>query len=243
MIVTQQEIDLILHPKIRRRVLTLPVRNGKRWGERKKCPVRKGCSYTLRSSPPYAQHKINAERQPTRARAVLDLVERCQQPTRAATITVLDVERQDGSWVIRFDLGDQSTVFDNPVYLARYGDFTMIEGKQAVQGDPELAPTLAEDLAKARAKAREARVNPDRQVLMNAKGTIGPLQKSLIDMKARNRLALILKEMDKLADELSVEQAATLPASVCVARQASAAVEGEPRPRDTKSDVHLESAA
>lgn len=242
MIVSQADLDLILNGKIRRRVIQLPVRHGK-FGERKRCPVRKGGAYRLRALPPYARHKTRAERQPTRARAVLHLFDLCQQPARTAAITVLDVERQDDTWVVRFNLGDQSTAFDRPVFLAKYGDYTMTPSKQSVPGDPEVMMPLAEDLARARAKARESRLSPERQVVVRAKGLVSPLEKSLSEMKARNRLRLILKQLDILTDELSVPEGATVPASDRAAAECPAAVEGEGRPRGTRSEVPLESAA
>jgi hypothetical protein len=140
---------------------------------------------------------------------------------------------------VRFNLGDQSTVFDRPVYLAKYGDYTMTPSKQAVRGDPEVMSPFAEDLAKARARAGERRVSPQRQAVEGARGGLTELQRDLIAMKARNRLRLILKQLDHLTDELSVTDSATVPASDCAAAECPAAVEGEGQPRGTESEVRL----
>jgi hypothetical protein len=240
--VSQAEIDQI-RGKMRRRVLELPVEYGK-LGELK-LPVREGGVYTLKPPIPYVRYRGEAERhQPTRAIAVLRLIDLCDMPRRTVTITVTHPpERQGDKWLIRFEKGDWRNELGDPVYLAKYGDFTMTASKQAVPGDPELMSPFAEDLARARARALERRISPDREIVRRIKGELSPLQKSMIAMKARNRLNLILKEMDKLDAELSVDEAATFPESVCAARQMSAAVEGEPRPCGTESVVSLESAA
>lgn len=201
MIVPQSALDAILNGRIRQRIIQIPVRHGK-FGERKRCPVHRGRSYKLRAHPPYAQYKARAERQPTRARAVLTLIDVCQQPTRTATITVLAVQRQDTTWVVRFNLGDQSTAFDRPVFLAKYGDYTMTPSKQAIPGDPEVMMPLAEDLARARAKARERRVSPQRELVNKMQADADTLRASLATMKARNRLRRIEHDLKTLALEL-----------------------------------------
>ena len=212
MIVSQADLDLILNGRIRQRVIQLPVRHGK-FGERKRCPVRKGGAYRLRALPPWARHKARAERQPTRARAVLHLIDLCQQPARTAAITVLDVERQDDTWVVRFNLGDQSTSFDRPVFLAKYGDYTMTPSKQAVPGDPEVMMPLAEDLARARAKARESRLSPQVQAVRQGVREADTLQRSLTNMKARAAIKRAQRNYEDAARQLLSEEGVHSPVS------------------------------
>ncbi len=263
MFVSQAEIDQI-RGKMRRRVLELPIereeirsdarhpktgrvlRRGDVVGGKaiKPCPMRKGAVYTLTPRVPYAQYRSEAETEPSRARAILYLIDKCETPIRTVTITVTHPpERHGDTWLIHFAKGDRASDLDLPIFLSKYGDYTMSQTKQAVPGDPEVLMPFAEDLAKARVKARDRRASPQRQAVERARDGLTELQRDLVAMKARNRLNLILKEMGKLTQELSVDEGATLPESVCAARQASAKVEGEPRPCGTESVVSLESAA
>jgi hypothetical protein len=205
--------------------------------ERKKCPVRPGGVYHLKGRVPYEQYQTEAQNQPTRARAVLRLIDQCEAPAKTVTITVLTTEAQDEQWLIRFIKGDHATTFDHPVYLAKYGDFTTEASKQAIPGDPEVMTPSAEDLTKARAKARERQTTPQLEGLARLRDEADTLRASMTKMKARNRIALAIKEIDKTVTELSIRSPATLPKVGCAARQASAAVEGEPRPCGTESDV------
>lgn len=184
MIVPQAQINLVCSPRIRRRVIHLPVVYGKH-GERKRCPMRKGGVYHLKGRVPYDQYRAEAKDQPTRAQAVLALIDRCESPAKTVMITVLDTEMQDEKWLIRFIKGDHATIFDYPVYLARYGDYTTEAGRQAVRGDPELMTPFTEDLTKARDTALKRRVSPQQQALKQAAGRAQALQPSLKNMKAR----------------------------------------------------------
>jgi hypothetical protein len=257
MIIDQATLDRIQRP--RERTLTLPVRYGKltRKGSPKAhrtdarggkalrgCPVRKGGVYHLKAPTPYDRYRAVAERQPTRALMVLRLWDLCDRHrARGLTITVTAVERQAEHWLVHFAPGSHADQFDRPVFLAKYGDYTMTPSKQAVPGDPEVLLPLEADLAKARAKAIERRVSPDRHIVQDAKKQLTPLQQSMVSMKARTRLARVLKELEKIEADLSVEEDGTLPSSDCAVRPVSAAVEGEPRQRGTHALVSLESAA
>lgn len=184
MIIPQAQIDLILSRRMRRRTLHLPMRTGK-FGERKRCPARTGGVYRLKAPVPYERYQSEAERQPNAARAVLWLIDECQQPTRGVTITVTAVEVRDGDWVVHFTKGEHRELFDRPIYLAKYGDYTMTARQQAIPGDPELMMPFAEDLAKARAKALERRVSPERAAVKREADRAETLQQSITNMKAR----------------------------------------------------------
>lgn len=94
MIVPQATIDQILS-KARRRTITLPVKGNKP-------PVRVDHVYLLRASYP----RREAEQQPTRARAVLALIDMLEE-RKTVTITVTAIERHDdvGEWLVRFEKG------------------------------------------------------------------------------------------------------------------------------------------
>ena len=241
MIVSETVIDQI-GSKVRRRVLELPVQRGK-LGELRRCPLPVGTKETLRPRVPYDNHLVDARRQPTRARAVLALIDACLQPVRAQRITVTQVDRVGDVWVVRFVKGEHPELFDRDVYLARDNDFTFDASRQTVKGDPPLCAPFAGDLERAREKALEKRVDPDLLVIRGVKDALSPLQQSLVAMKARNRLRLILKQMELLNGELSVGTSATILVSDRAAAECSAAVEGAGRPRGTESPVSLEPAA
>ncbi len=256
MLIDQQTFDSIR--KLKQHELRLPVHRGRlpRKGSAKahgtdakggktlrRCPYRKGGVYTLKPRVPYDRHRQRAEQQPTRARAVLVLIGLCDQPTKSLTITVLDVTRQDDKWLIRFEKGNHQDKLDSPVFLAKYGDYTMTPSKQAVRGDPEVMSLFAADLEAARRRALEKRVNPQQQALNRIRADTDTLLAAMTAMKDRNRLKLIRREIDKLTAKLSVEESAMLSASSCAERQWPVAVEDGPRPNSTKPPVSLEPAA
>jgi hypothetical protein len=102
-IVAQAMIDQILS-KARRRTITLPAKGSKP-------PCRAGHAYLLRA--PYPRRE--AEQQPTRARAVLALID-ILETRRTVSITVTDPpERRGEEWLIRFEKGARLT--DEPRLL------------------------------------------------------------------------------------------------------------------------------
>lgn len=255
--VTQAEIDQI-RGKMRRRVLHLPVEHElikgtarhPRTGRTlpacdvvggkaiKRCPLRERSVTTLAPGVTHAQYRAQAQAQSTRAMGVLWFLDRCET-LRTVTITVTKVERQGDVWLVHFAKGDRADELDHDVFLAKYGDYTMSASKQAVPGDPPVMMPLAEDLAKARAKARERRVSPQRELVSKMQADADTLQRALSDMKDRTRAKLIAKELEKLAAKLSVDESAIVLESVCVARQAPVDAGDEPRPCDIYSDVPL----
>jgi hypothetical protein len=269
LIIPQAEIDEIQNSKVKRRILYIPVKYSRgratpvhpKTGRRlavarqaklttevpSRCPCRKGGVYNLTPPPPLDRYREQAARQPSHARAVLWFIDRCGRQPKPVKIPVTQTPRTqlvDGTlvWVVRFEPGDRRELFDRSVYLSKVGDYTMTASTQAVPGDPELMSPLAEDIAKARLKALERRVSPEREVITQAKGALSPLQRSMSEMRCRTRLARVLKELEKIEAELSVHDDAILPVSARATRPVSAAVEGEPRPCGTDSLVSLESA-
>jgi hypothetical protein len=218
MIVDQATLDRI--QRLRERTLTLPARRGK-LGELKRCPVKPRSVRKLEARVPYDQHRQRAERQPTRARQVLALIDLCQQPTKTLTITVDAVEfceQHPATWLIRFRKGDLGSAFDRPLYLAAStkGDYTHRK-EQALLGEPEVLMPLAEDLAKARAKALEKRISPQQQALGRAASDAETLEQSMKNMKAR---ALVHRA------QRNFEAAARLLSDEVVDCSASTAVDG-----------------
>jgi hypothetical protein len=169
----------------------------------KACPMRKGGKYTLTPRVPVDAYRGEAESQPTRARSVLCMIDKCEAPVRTVTITVTHPpERHGNVWLIRFAKGDRASDLDRPIFLSKYGDYTMSASKQAVPGDPEVQFPFAEDLAKARAKTRERRASPQRQLVNKMQADVDTLRTSLATMKARNRLRRIEHDLKTLALEL-----------------------------------------
>ena len=188
----------------------MPVRYGK-FGELKRCPARPGSAYTLKARVPYEQIRERSTAQPSRARAVLWLIDQCQEPTKTQIITVDLVERDGEEWIVHFKKGDHSGTLDSPVFLSKSGDYTMIASRQAVPGDPEVMMPFAKDLEKARRKALEGRIGPQRQLVGKISTEVGALKSSLASMKARNRLRRIEHDLKAVANELSTEVLSSAP--------------------------------
>lgn len=246
MIVSHAEFELIRNPRIRSRLLHLPVRRGKH-GELKRCPARAGGVYRLTTPIPYDQYRGEAERQPGRSRAVLWLIDRCKPMGTPVVVTVREPpemqETPDGlMWVVRFVMGDQAATLDGPVLLAKSVGYTTRQD-QKMKGEPEVLMPLAADLAKARAKALEKRLTPQQEGLGRMRSEAETLMQSMKAMKDRNRLKLIVKEIDKLAAKVAVDDGGTLAMSVCAESQVSVAAEDGSPPNSTTPSVSLESAA
>jgi hypothetical protein len=203
LIVSQAVIDQI-RGRMRRRVLELPVKRGSK-GELK-VPVRAGGVYTLKPPIPADRYKIEAEQQPTRARAILHMIDLCETPVRTVTVTVTHPpERQKDKWLVRFEKGDWRAQSDRPIFLAKYGDYTMTASKQAIPGDPELMSPFAKDLAKARARALECRVSPQREAVQRAWSNMEILQESMTSMKIRVLLKRAQRNLEAADRLLSTE--------------------------------------
>jgi hypothetical protein len=231
MIVSAAELDPILNPRIRRRVLYLPIRHGK-LGERKRCRVKVGGVYRLRESVPYSRYRVLADEQPMRSRAVLRLIDLCQLPHRTVMVTVRSVQMttlDDGRqvWQVGIEKGTHGSIIDRPVYLARYGDYTT-RRSEAMPNEPEVLMPLAKDLQHARARASERR-SPQAESVARMRAELDTLAASLAAMKNRNALKalkLVAKDVDKLAARLSVDSDDRIAGSVCAECHVSVARAG-----------------
>jgi len=244
--ITQQEMDAILNPRVRRRTLSIPVRKGS-LGELRR-PPKVGGVHRLRVPVPQAAYRARAELQPSRARAVLDFIARCERRPKDIVVTVQSKpvrEIRDGVevWTFIFEKGDHASAQDRPVFLAKVGDYTLTQSRQAVPGDPEVLTPLASDLAKARAKALERRVGPQQQAIARMHAELDTLALAMRSMKARERIKRLRKELDKLAEQSSVDNGDTLTESERAECSSPVAVQDERPPSGTESVVSLEPAA
>jgi hypothetical protein len=159
-IVSQAEIELILNRKAPLRVLKFPVRKGKH-GELVKCQVRRDGVYKLKPRVPYDEHREQAALQPTAARAVLMLIDLCEQPVKTVTITVRDVKRAGEEWVAPFTLGDLTDCMDRPRLLTArlgtsLGDYTHMPHR-SMRGEQEAPPASVTQAYSREAAGRPAR--------------------------------------------------------------------------------------
>jgi hypothetical protein len=240
-IISQAELQLILNPKIRKRSLSLPVKRGS-LGELKKCPAKPGGVHRLKARVPYERFRQQAEAQPTRARAVLELIERCDRPTAGVTVTVRTVAREfkDGKdvWTIGFEKGDHASVLDRPLFLAKSGDYTFAASRQSVPGDPEVLMPLAADLEKARRRARDEQVTPQVKHVRHVAGQMNELQKSMRSMKHRDLARRAQRTLQTLERLLLTEDGVDSR----VAPAADGSQGEEERPHHTGAATALEAA-
>ena len=206
MIVDEATIREITSSRVRRRSLTLEVHQGD-LGETLRCPVRRDGVYKLTPCSRIEWKRRQAAQQPTRARAVLafiDLIDGSVRTERmpSVTITVTDVLKLEGRWMVGFLLGDLSGQKDRAVFLAAQGDYTFEPARQAVPGDPEVMMPSEADMARARQKARESRSTPVTAAVRHIRDQTDTLAGAMLTMKAENRRKLIRKELDKLHNEL-----------------------------------------
>lgn len=119
--VSHADLELILNPRIRQRTFQLPVRYGQ-WGERKRCPARKGGVYTLRANPEYQRYRVEARNLPSQRAAVLWVIGCCERhvlPGVVVTVSGQPKIAADGlTWVVRFVKGDRGDVMDRPRLMA-----------------------------------------------------------------------------------------------------------------------------
>jgi hypothetical protein len=101
---------------LRGNTFRLPVRYG-RFGERKRCPARKGGVLRLETPVPYDAHLERAVEQPSRARAVLFLVDACWSKRWKLAVTVTEVGRDGDEWLVSFVRGEHPDVVAAPRLL------------------------------------------------------------------------------------------------------------------------------
>lgn len=218
--IAQSEMDLILNRKIRKRTLTLPVRHEAVRAARhpktgralaaavpasgvatKRCPVVVGGSYALQARPPherYDQWLAEAEAKPTRTQSVLWLIDRCEQPRKTIQITIHSVTREGDEWLIAFSRDEEAELRDfmasgQPVFLGRNRDYTTARDEL---GAGEVLTPFAEDLEKARQKAREGIVLPQREALKRAAAEAATCREVMRNMKARNLVKRAQRDLE-----------------------------------------------
>jgi hypothetical protein len=207
MIVAQRDIDLVLNPRLRRRMMRLPVH------PKVPCPVRLGKPYGLQPRPfVKAQVRITVIQLRREALQALSLAD-ARREGYASPAGALDAYRRANGpsaddqqvWVVSFVRGEEDEFMaqDTPVYLARFGDFTTREGRQAVPGDPEYCPVSSDRVEAARVMALASRSLPARRAITRAEGEVATLREAMTTMRARNRAKLIERELGKLTVEVT----------------------------------------
>lgn len=178
MIISQSELDLILNRKIRRRTIHLPIQHGT-LGELKKCPAKPGGIYTLKARTPWERYRTQAETQPSRARAVLWLIERCEQPQRTVTITARTIEARENTWIVHFVVGTHELEHKPRLLAARpgpahgeHGDYTSIPSRAASGPAEEIPETYQAKYSDSASEARKTGLSEQRERLLAAVGTL-----------------------------------------------------------------------
>jgi hypothetical protein len=224
LIIPQAEIDLITG-SIRRRMMRLPLAYGEH-GELIACRYKRGRTYPLKPKPsaPSAV-KITVLEVRREKLAAITLRDARKEGHHGIQGALDAFKRRHGEfndrtevWVIAFAKdkdGDVAAAInqDDPLFLSMHGDYTFSKSS-AVKGEPEVMMPFAEDLEKARQHARDERVNPRLAILARMGSDAESLAQSLTAMKERNRLKLILKEIEKLQG--SVRREGTIAAEQCV---------------------------
>jgi hypothetical protein len=218
LIVTQAEIDLVLNPSLRRRMMRLPASAS----PKARCPLTVGAVYTLQPrpfAPGQAQITVtDARREPLEALSLADARREGYagvQGALAAFRRAHGVLPEQLVWVVGFVRGDESefVLQDAPVYLSKYHDVTTIGAKQAVLGDPEMC--IARGAAEhARVMRLATRQEPAVAAINRVGAEVGALREAMTSMKARNRAKLIERELAKLRAELPVQEHVRSPMAV-----------------------------
>jgi hypothetical protein len=201
-IVDQQTVEAIRSARLRLREITLPVVYGSQ-GERKRCPMREGKAVTLTARVPYAEHRARVERSPTRARAVLELIDLCAVPRKVIVVTPTSVQQDGSQWLIRFVKGDQSSD-EPPLFCSPTRDYTTVSD---VLNAGEVVLPSAEAMAHARQKAREKRDLPTANgaaALKLAQRKLA-MRKHTMTVDQRRQLDRVGKAIEKLAAELALD--------------------------------------
>ena len=215
MVVAQSEIDLVLNPALRRRMLRLPASAS----AKAQCPLRQGGVYNL-APRPFAKGQVTVTVFDVRREPLADLsLADSRREGYASPAGAVDAWKRahglpaDGQlvWVVSFTRGDESEFMtqDRPIYLTKFGDYGTIAGRQAVPGDPELCviPGAAEQ---ARVMALATRQQGVSSAIQRTRNDLdGKLRGQMISMKTRSRARLIEKEMAKLEAELPVTELRT----------------------------------
>jgi len=218
MIVTPEEMALIKerpHGRQPRRMMRLPVTYNDE-AMKRPCPMRVGKSYTLqtdRKGEPCQVFILVISVREERLGELLESDSRREgYKSREAALEAYYTRHgpfvaDNGQvWAISFQVVmEPITTLDQPVFLSKVGDYTTLAGRQAVPGDPEVCIIPGEG-EQARVMALAARQGPAYGAINRATREVESLRESLTGMKARNRAALIARELVKLQNELPVSE-------------------------------------
>jgi hypothetical protein len=207
--ITAGEMTLIKdrrHGKPPRRAMRIPVSFTGEMIQRP-CPFRRGSAYTLSDGERIAYITVTSVEM-QRLGDLDSAAARLEGYTEAVFALGAFAERWGSVserrevWVISFMVTSQpEPLSDDPVFLAKVGDYTNVAGRQAVPGDPEVC-ILPGEGERARVQAIAAKEAPTRKEVENVIATGETLRSAMLSMKARNRAALIVREAEKLRAEL-----------------------------------------
>lgn len=225
--VDQQVVEAIRSARLRLREITLPVVYGTQ-GERKHCPMREGKAVTLTARVPYAEYRARAERSPTRAQGVLDLIDVCLVPRKSVEVTPTSVQRDGDVWRVRFLKGDQG-IDDEDLFLGRARDYRT--GWDELGAGAVILP-FGKELARARAKAREKRIVPELAGVRRLAGELQTCRQVMTNMKAATLLKRAQRNLEAAERALLTE---TVIDSDAVAASAGSAGEADRPPSASSS--------
>ncbi|HTZ63511.1 MAG TPA: hypothetical protein VMB51_05350 [Solirubrobacteraceae bacterium] len=199
--VDSQTVEAIRSARLRLREIDLPVIYGSE-GERKKCPLREGKPAVLVARVPYREHLARAQREPSRARAVLALIDACSARRLSVTVTPVEVTREGERWHVRFVLGEHPS--EEPLFLSRSRDYTTV--RDELDAGEVVLPS-SKDMAKAQQKAREKREIPTANgaaALRLAHRKLA-LRRHAMTVQQRRQLSRVGKAIEKLHSELTLD--------------------------------------
>jgi hypothetical protein len=190
-------IDRIV--KMRERTISLPVKRGA-FNELKRCPVAKGRRIKLEARTPYERLRAQADDlSPTRAQAVISLIDQCLLPKRSLEITITSVERQADEWRIRFERGDQRQ--EPRLLSAKPGADYTSSPSRALNGSGEEVSTSIQ--AKYAEHAAEHRADMRSEAFQSASQAIGALARGLPKGKPSKRLDSLQYTLRALESEVA----------------------------------------
>jgi hypothetical protein len=214
--VDQQTVEAVRSARLRLREITLPVEYARPPYSpagtlvRKKCPMVKGKPVTLIARVPYAEHRARASQRPTRALAVLTLIDLCLVPRKTVEVTPTSVEREGNIWRVRFVKGDHA--IGAPLFLSRTRGYTTVTDEL---GAGEVVLPTIEDMRKAREKAQLKRDLPKSNgaaALKLAHRNLA-LRKHTMTIAQRRQLDRAGKAIDRLVGELALDSGAIFDTS------------------------------
>lgn len=184
MLIPRSEYQCIANSRIRKRIIVLPVHYG-RLGERKR-PPQEGRLYRLRPASRYAEWCRRAAEQPTRARAVLYVLERLESEPRPILVTVRAVTREGETYLVEVLKGDhrEAVAQDRPVFLARSAGYTTAASLAVRDAGEVLLDSKGAERARIIAQTQLA--TPQIAAVRRVAGETETLRQAMKNMRARN---------------------------------------------------------